>query len=40
MEDHQITLLAVVDDEMHPVSAIHMHELVKAGLAVLSADDE
>jgi arabinose-5-phosphate isomerase len=40
MEDHQITLLAVVDDEMRPVSAIHMHELVKAGLAVLSADDE
>ncbi len=40
MEDNQITLLAVVDDERRPVSAIHMHELVKAGLAVLSADDE
>lgn len=40
MEDHSITLLAVVDDEGRPVSAIHMHDLVKAGLAVLSADDE
>ena len=40
MEDHAITLLAVVDEERRPVSAIHMHELVKAGLAVLSAEDE
>jgi arabinose-5-phosphate isomerase len=40
MEDHSITLLAVVDKDGRPVSAIHMHDLVKAGLAVLSADDE
>lgn len=34
MEDHAITLFAVVDEEMRPISALHMHDLVKAGLAL------
>ncbi len=32
MEDHAITVLPVVDENLRPISAIHMHELVKAGL--------
>jgi arabinose-5-phosphate isomerase len=40
MEDHAITLLAVVDDAMRPVSALHMHDLVKAGLALWTTEKE
>jgi len=32
MEDHAITLLPVVDGAMRPFAAIHLHDLVKAGL--------
>ncbi|MBN2309479.1 MAG: KpsF/GutQ family sugar-phosphate isomerase [Candidatus Hydrogenedentes bacterium] len=40
MEDHVITILPVVDDEERPISAIHMHDLVKAGLALWSGGEE
>lgn len=40
MEDHAITLLAVVDDDMRPISALHMHDLVKAGLALWTTEKE
>lgn len=40
MEDHAITLLAVVDEDMRPVSALHMHDLVKAGLALWTSEKE
>lgn len=33
MEDHAITVLPVVDSTEKPVGAIHMHDLIKAGLA-------
>ena len=35
-----ITLLAVVNEDMRPVSALHMHDLVKAGLALWSSEKE
>lgn len=35
MEDFAITVLPVVDEDHRVVSAIHMHDLVKAGLAPL-----
>lgn len=34
MEQHSITLLPVVDADERPVGAIHLHDLVKAGLGV------
>ena len=40
MEDHAITLLAVVDDDGRPIAALHMHDLVKAGLALWTTDKE
>ena len=33
MEDHEITVLAVVDQDNHLVGAIHLHDLIRAGLA-------
>lgn len=33
MEDLKITVLAVVDEEKRPVGALHLHDLIKAGLA-------
>ena len=33
MEDNAITLLPVVDSQGKPVGAIHMHDLIRAGLA-------
>ena len=33
MEDHEITVLAVVDEDNHLVGAIHLHDLIRAGLA-------
>jgi len=33
MEKHSITVLPVVDDQQVPVGALHLHELVQAGLA-------
>ncbi len=32
MEQHAITILPVVDEALHPEGAIHLHDLVKAGL--------
>ena len=32
MEDDQITILVVVDDEDKPVGALHIHDLVRAGI--------
>ncbi|OBX37268.1 arabinose 5-phosphate isomerase KdsD [Halomonas elongata] len=32
MEDNRITALAVVDDEGHPVGALHMHDLLASGV--------
>ncbi|MCE9665191.1 KpsF/GutQ family sugar-phosphate isomerase [Halomonas sp. M5N1S17] len=32
MEDNLITALAVVDDEGHPVGALHMHDLLRSGV--------
>ena len=32
MEDNRITALAVVDDEGHPVGALHMHDLLRSGV--------
>ncbi|MCP4639683.1 MAG: KpsF/GutQ family sugar-phosphate isomerase [bacterium] len=40
MEDHKITVLPVVDATGRPLSAIHMHDLVKAGLALWSVGEE
>ena len=40
MEDHAITLLAVVDASNKPVSAIHLHDLVKSGLALWASERE
>lgn len=40
MEDHSITLLAVVDEHGKPVSAVHLHDLVKSGLALWSSEKE
>lgn len=34
MEAHAITLLPVLDDAGRPVAAVHMHDLVQAGLAL------
>jgi len=31
MEEHSITLLPVLDNEGHPVGAIHIHDLIQAG---------
>lgn len=39
MEDHQITILPVVDETARTVGAIHMHDLVKAGLALWKPTD-
>ncbi len=33
MEDHKVTVLVVVDDSNHPVGVVHMHDLLKAGVA-------
>jgi arabinose-5-phosphate isomerase len=33
MEDHAITVLPVVDPDERPIGAIHLHDLVKSGLA-------
>lgn len=33
MEDHRITVLIITDDTNHPVGAIHMHDLLRAGVA-------
>jgi CBS domain-containing protein len=33
MEELKITVLPVVDEENKPVGALHLHDLVKAGLA-------
>jgi arabinose-5-phosphate isomerase len=32
-ERHQITILPVVDSKVKPIGALHLHDLVKAGLA-------
>lgn len=32
MEDNRITALAVVDDQGHPVGALHMHDLLRSGV--------
>ena len=32
MEQHSITVLPVVDEKGRPLGAIHLHDLVKAGL--------
>ncbi|KAA0014233.1 KpsF/GutQ family sugar-phosphate isomerase [Billgrantia pellis] len=32
MEDNLITALAVVDDEGHPIGALHMHDLLRSGV--------
>lgn len=40
MEDHAITLLAVVDKDHRPISAVHLHDLVKSGLALWSSEKE
>ncbi len=32
MEDNRITALAVVDDDGHPVGALHMHDLLASGV--------
>lgn len=40
MEDHAITVLPVVDEERRIVGAIHLHDLVKAGLALWSSAQE
>jgi len=37
MEAHAITVLPVVDDGGRPVAALHMHDLVRAGLALWPA---
>lgn len=37
MEDHAITLLPVLDEAGRPVAAVHMHDLVQAGLALWPA---
>ncbi len=34
MENHAITILPVVDEQERPVGALHMHDLVKAGLVL------
>jgi arabinose-5-phosphate isomerase len=36
MESHSITVLPVVDDSGKPISAVHLHDLVKAGLGIRS----
>jgi arabinose-5-phosphate isomerase len=33
MEEHKISALVVVDDKRHPVGAIHLHNLLRAGVA-------
>ncbi|MGI9289379.1 MAG: KpsF/GutQ family sugar-phosphate isomerase [Pseudomonadales bacterium] len=33
MEDFNITVIVVVNDEAQPIGAVHMHDLLKAGLA-------
>ena len=33
MEDFNITVIVVVDDDSQPVGVVHMHDLLKAGLA-------
>jgi Predicted signal-transduction protein containing cAMP-binding and CBS domains len=33
MENFNITQLIIVDEEDHPVGMVHLHDLVKAGLA-------
>lgn len=33
MEEHKISALVVVDDNHHPVGAIHLHHLLRAGVA-------
>lgn len=38
MEAHSITVLPVVDENDRPISAIHMHDLVKAGLGQWSSE--
>jgi CBS domain-containing protein len=36
MEDNAITVLPVVDDALKPFGALHLHDLVRAGLSVRS----
>ncbi|MCX8059811.1 MAG: CBS domain-containing protein, partial [Aquificaceae bacterium] len=33
MEDHKITVLLVVDDRQKPIGILHMHDLLRAGIA-------
>lgn len=33
MDNLKISVLAVIDDERHPVGAVHLHDLLKAGVA-------
>jgi arabinose-5-phosphate isomerase len=33
MEEHKISALVVVDDQRHPVGALHLHNLLRAGVA-------
>jgi arabinose-5-phosphate isomerase len=33
MEEHSITALVVVDTEMRPVGVVHLHDILKAGVA-------
>ena len=39
MEDNAITILPVVDDRVRPFGAVHLHDLVRAGLSVRSNAD-
>jgi len=40
MEVHAISVLPVIDDNGKPISAIHLHDLVKAGLGIRSQSGE
>ncbi len=40
METHNITVLPVIDDAGRPISAVHLHDLVKAGLGIRSQQKE
>jgi arabinose-5-phosphate isomerase len=32
IESYKITQLVVVDDDLHPIGMLHLHDLVEAGL--------
>jgi KpsF/GutQ family protein len=40
MEDSRILVLPVVDDHERPIAALHMHDLIRAGLALWPASRE